>query len=117
MASWVIKGAENDAIMLGVAEIGAEEPSDPVPLEIKNVSGHRMRGVSVGVRGEARDLVQLAVDLDGHPGVWAAPGEAVTPATMIVPGASFTVWSRIVPPDEHPPGRVGFKINIEGFAV
>jgi len=116
MDNWTVEG-EGDSMLFGVAEIGSTEPSDPVPIVITNRTNYTMGGVSVGARGEGKDLLQFAADVDGAPGVWAAVGQDVTPGKKIAPDGFFTVWTRIIPPDEHEPGRIGFQINIDSFVV
>jgi hypothetical protein len=116
MPNWMVKG-EGDMLMLGVAEIGSDEPGEPVPIAITNTSDWTMSSISVGAQGEGRDLLQFAADKDGAPGVWAAAGEEVTPGVRIAPDQSFVIWARVLPPAEHDPGRVPFQINIKGLAV
>lgn len=118
MPDWDVKRADdihNDVIQLGRAEIG-EDSTEPVALVVKNTSSHTMRGVVIG--SNDNEMIQLAYDNDGAPGVWADPGrEVVGKVGNIKAGESFLVWTRVLPPPDGEPGMHHFKIRVRGLAV
>lgn len=114
---WKSSQGNGEIVMLGTAEIGSDEPTEPVPVDFENVSSYTMAGVVVGAQGKGAKMVQFAMDDGGQPGVWAEPGQQVIHEGRRAPGESFRVWTRIYPPEDGDVGTQPFEIFVKGMAV
>lgn len=90
--------SEDSPIQLG--EIIAPEERDDIfsgePLHMRGrwLGETDLRDISVSLRGEGASNVQIATDVGGEPGVWAAPGESILIDSSSVEDGTFSFWSR-----------------------
>jgi hypothetical protein len=123
MSTWQV-APEHDPhssiIDLGATNIGGEEDGEPVPLIVRNTTGHAVSNVIVGATGMGSEYLRFAQD-DGHgPGVWAEAGrEVIAHRGKLEAGESFRVWTRVMSPlqGEAEPGKRNFKFTVKGLAV
>lgn len=69
---------------------------EPMKIYAFNTGDTVLREMSVHVDGDGADFIQLSVDDNGEPGVWAAAGESIfaTSNNSIFPNESFQFWAR-----------------------
>ena len=88
---------------------------EPTPIYALNSGDTRLRGLFVGLAGDGAELVQLAQDQEGEPGVWAAPGESIIiDSETIFPKEHFVFWMRAMFDLEDREGEYPFSFVITG---
>lgn len=91
---------------------------EPVRVMAVNDGTVALREISVHVSDEGADFAQLAVDNDGEPGVWAAPGESISLSEgTLFPGEELTFWSRAIYDAEHLEGLKEFSFVTEATSI
>lgn len=77
-----------------------------------------VREVAFALDGEGAMHVQLAVDDNGKPGVWAMPGESVIPVEgEFHPGQGFVVWAKPIYAFSDHEGEYEFNFLVTGVSV
>lgn len=101
----------DDAVSLGEGE--------PIKIYAFNTGDTVLRSMSVHVDGEGSEYIQLSRDIDGEPGVWAAPGESIfaTQTESIFPDESFQFWARPSFGVEDREGVFDFDFVIRGKSI
>lgn len=83
----------------------------PTRLWMRNEGDVVLHKANIDLSGEYADNVQLAIDVKGEPGVWAAPGMGIIGIRKVVlPGESFPFWARAV---ENPDVSLDFAFEVE----
>lgn len=101
----------DDAVSLGEGE--------PIKIYAFNTGDTVLRSMSVHVDGEGSEYIQLSRDIDGEPGVWAAPGESIfaTQTESIFPDESFQFWARPSFSIDDREGVFDFDFIIRGKSI
>jgi len=115
---------QNPLPVLSLAEIIAPESPDdlvegePLKIYAANTGDTNLRDVSLHLDGDGAENVQLAVDLDGQPGLWAAPGESIFIARQtIFRSDTFEFWMRGVYHPDDAEGRRKFTLRFRAVSV
>lgn len=112
--------SEDGPLALGDVLASSEEgvfQGDPKRLRIANNGDTTMREISVSVDGPS-EVVQLARDEDGQPGVWASPGESIVATEdHMKPGDSCSFWARALFSMEDREGTYNFDFVLRGTSV
>lgn len=90
---------------------------EPVQIYGRNVGDSTLRDLALYLSGEGSDKVQLAVDRDGEPGVWAAEGQSVALRAISAPGDDFSFWARAIFKLTDREGAYGFDFHFRGIAI
>jgi hypothetical protein len=111
----------------GITEVTLGEVQEPYgatvtegqPIRIygRNIGSSTLRDLSVGVEGDAADKIQLAVNLEDAPGVWAAEGQPIYVAEYIGKDEDFDFWARAVFNMEDRAGSYTFDFRFSGVAI
>ena len=90
----------------------------PLQLWAKNSGDTLLRNVRIFTRGEGSPYVQMAKDMDGEPGVWAAAGEPIVAFTeMLFPGEAFPFWIKPCFAFEDMEGVYDFEFVVRGKSM
>lgn len=100
-------------------ESGADlAEGEPIQVYGRNSGTTNLRGMSVHLDGEGGGLVQLARDIDGEPGVWAAPGESIIiDEGTLFRDAEFSFWARGVYSVETAEGRMPVILRFKALSI
>lgn len=92
---------------------------EPIKIYAFNTGDTVLRNMSVHVDGEGSKFIQLSRDIEGEPGVWAAPGESIfaTQSESIFPEESFEFWARPSFGAEDREGIFDFDFVIRGKSI
>lgn len=91
---------------------------DPVPIYGVNIGDTMLRDLTVALTGDGAAFVQLAVDVDGEPGVWAETGQSIMVAAGNLPSTNpFQFWARGVYTLEDREGSYDFDFLISGTSI
>lgn len=106
----------NDLVEEGEVALGEGEP---IKIFAFNVGDTVLREMSVHVDGDGSKFIQLARDVEGEPGVWAAAGESVfaTDTESVFPNESFQFWARPSFGMEDREGTFDFDFIIRGKSI
>jgi hypothetical protein len=112
---------ERDADPVELSEVdidGNLSEGEPERFTLRNAGGSMIREITVGLDGPGRQNVQLAVDEDEGPGVWAAPGEEILVFQgALPPGEEVAFWSRGIYSPEDSEGGLEFDFLLGTVAA
>jgi hypothetical protein len=100
--------------------VGIDEETglgDPKAIFGRNTGNTKLREVTVGLDGDGGEAVQLAVDENGSPGLWAAPGEGIRVAEQLGPDEQFMFWSRAQFDFGAAEGEIDFEFVFSAYSV
>jgi hypothetical protein len=102
---------DDDEVFLGEGQ--------PIKIYAFNTGDTVLREMSVHVDGDGAGFIQLSVDNDGEPGVWAAAGESIfaTSSQSIFPDESFEFWARPLFTSGDREGTFDFDFLIKGKSI
>lgn len=101
------------AVALAEAVVGIQA-GEPKLVRALNDGDTFLRDISITPEGDGRFYVQLAKDMRGEPGVWAQPGQSISPTLQEVrPGGEFYFWARGVFDKETAEGEYEFNLKVE----
>lgn len=104
-------------IDLGQVDLGvADGDSELTQLMIFNREPIDLSEVRVHVDGPGASAVQIARDLDGHPGTWTG-GEIIALAGVLTPNNACTFWARAIPSDDIAVGFQEFEFVVNTVLV
>lgn len=109
-----------DEIELGEVFLSVDENlSQGVPVHVfgRNSGNSTVRDFAVSAEGEGAEVVQLAVERNGEPGVWAAPGESIHVVEYLGSGDEFSFWVRGLFSQEDSEKEYEFEIIFQGVAI
>lgn len=109
-----------EMVSLGQTQMGVNEDfleGDSIRLFGRNDSKVTIKDLVVAVAGDDKPSVQLAVDRDGEPGVWTAPGESIFLAEFLGPKEQFSFWARATYTMEDRVGDREFEFSLQGIAI
>ena len=90
----------------------------PIPVYGRNTGNTHVRELQAHLAGEGTDMVQLAPDDEGAPGVWADVGMPIwVTQTTIYKGDNFRFWARGVFGPEDAEKDVHFKVVLKGLST
>lgn len=91
----------------------------PIKIYAFNTGDTVLREMSVHVDGDGANFIQLSVDNDGEPGVWAAAGESIfaTSSKSIFPNESFEFWAKPSFNVDDREGIFNFDFIIRGKSI
>jgi hypothetical protein len=91
---------------------------EPVPVYGRNTGDTHIRELQAHLAGEGTEMVQLAPDDEGLPGVWAAVGMPIWVAQKTVyKGDNFRFWARGVFSPEDAETDLYFKVVFKGLST
>lgn len=92
---------------------------EPMKIYAFNTGDTILRQMSVHVDGNGANFIQLSVDNDGEPGVWAAAGESIfaTKEESVFPDESFQFWARPTFGVDDREGVFDFDFVIRGKSI
>ena len=113
---------EDDAVLLGEIiapsspdEIGAGQP---VRVLVRNTGDTRLRDISIDIEGNIGPFIQLAVDQDGEPGIWADAGRGIAARSeKLDPGEEFHFWARGVYSLHDVEGKYQGEFSLKAISV
>lgn len=84
----------------------------------RNIGDTVVRDITVGLKGEGAQFVQLAQDVDGQPNVWAAPGESIQGHQgSLYRQDGFSFWARGIFSLEDREDVYDFSFTIRGIST
>lgn len=118
-----------ERITLADFDIGDIEPGESEDVSLGegeamkiyafNTGDTILREMSVHVDGNGANFIQLSVDNEGEPGVWAAAGESIfaTNKESVFPSESFQFWARPTFGVDDREGTFDFDFVIRGKSI
>lgn len=91
----------------------------PIKIYAFNTGDTVLREMSVHVDGEGANFIQLSIDDNDEPGVWAAAGESIfaTSTKSVFPNESFQFWARPTFNVDDREGIFDFDFVIRGKSI
>lgn len=90
----------------------------PIPVYGRNTGDTHIRELQAHLDGDGTEMVQLAPDDEGLPGVWAAVGMPIYVAqSTIYKGDNFRFWARGVFSPDDAEMDVKFKVVFKGLST
>jgi hypothetical protein len=89
----------------------------PVKIIGANTGTTLIRDLQIGLAGEGANNVQLAIDREDSPGVWASEGQGIYAADMLRPGDRFSFWSRGMFSMDDMEGERTFEFVFKGTSI
>jgi len=88
------------------------------PIFGSNTGTTVVRDVRFKLDGDGAKHIQLAIDVNGEPGVWAAPGEGVVAREgELHPGEGFVIWARPIYTFSDHEGEYEFDFVLTAVSV
>src|SRR5689334_10681883 len=109
-----------DELKLTDTEIPDKESGvgEPVQIYCENSGDTILRQIKVYVDGEGVKIVQLAIDDEDTPGVWAAPGESIlVREESLMPLSVCSFWARPIYDSAHDEGQYPVKFIVSARSV
>ena len=110
---------EIDEVSPGEGEDVSLGEGEALKIYAFNTGDTILREMSVHVDGNGANFIQLSVDNDGEPGVWAAAGESIfaTKQESVFPSESFEFWARPTFGVDDREGVFDFDFVIRGKSI
>lgn len=110
---------EIDEVAPGDGEDVSLGEGEALKIYAFNTGDTILREMSVHVDGNGANFIQLSIDKDGEPGVWAAAGQSIfaTSGQSIFPSESFEFWARPTFGADDREGTFDFDFVIRGKSI
>lgn len=83
----------------------------------RNIGSSTLRDFAVEMAGPGAEKVQLAIDTEDGPGVWADAGQSIYLADYLGKDDDFSFWARAVFTFDDHEGTYHFDFHFRGVAI